>query len=73
MEKQIKLDVFGKIVLAVRKECGWEMFYLGEGKRRLARDIVVPPSVTEDEIIVFLSDLFHEKATPEKPEVVRVE
>jgi hypothetical protein len=36
MSKSIKLDVFGKHVLAMRTNEGWSMFYLSDdGKRRL--------------------------------------
>jgi len=51
MNKLIKLDVFGKQVLAIHTNDGWEMFYLSEGgKRRLATEIFVPNFVKEKEI-----------------------
>lgn len=52
---------------------GWRAFYLGnEGKRRLAQDIVLPNTATEQEIERILSDLFHEYATPKHPRVERL-
>jgi hypothetical protein len=41
--KSLKFNVFGRRVLVVSSEDGWQAFYLGtEGKRRPAIDIVVP-------------------------------
>jgi hypothetical protein len=40
MNKSIKLDIFGKLVLSIHTNDGWEMFHLSEGgKRRLATEI----------------------------------
>ena len=74
MHKSIKIDVFGRQVLAVRSEEGWQLFYLsGDGKRRPADDIMVPAFVTESEIVSFMADLCHEWATEKHPEVHRID
>ncbi len=62
--KSLKFDVFGRDVLVVRKDGGWEAFYLGdEGKRRPAAEIIVPPNITETGMAQYLDDLCHEWAT----------
>ena len=72
MPKSIRLDVFGRQVLAVRSEDGWQLFYLSaDGKRRPTVDIMVPAFVTESEIVSFMADLCHEWATEKHPEVRR--
>ena len=72
--KTLRFDVFGKDVLIVQKDDGWETFYLGnEGKRRVARDITVPPSISESEMIQYLDDLCHEWATARNNSVRRVD
>lgn len=71
--KSLKFDVFGRDVLIVEKDGGWEAFYLGnEGKRRIAKDIIVPSSITESAMIQYLDDLCHEWATDRNNKVTRV-
>jgi hypothetical protein len=72
MNKTIKLDVFGKLVLAINTNDGWEMFYLSEGgKRRLATEIYVPKFVKETEIENYIEDICHEWATEKHPNDLR--
>jgi len=72
--KLIKLDVFGRHVLAERTDYGWQMYYISrEGKRRPADDLMVPSFVTESEIERFLADLCHEWETMAHSEVRRLE
>jgi len=74
MSKSVKLDVFGKPVLALRTEDGWRLYYLsGDGKRRAAADLIVPPFVDEIEIERYLADLCHEWETKDHPEVRRLD
>ncbi len=61
MNKSIKLDVFGKQVLAIHTNDGWEIFYPSEGgKRRPAKEIFVPNFVKETEIENYIEDMCHE-------------
>ena len=56
-----------------RSESGcWQVFYFGEGKRRLANDVRIPESLDEAEIERYLADLFHELASPDYPTVKRL-
>lgn len=72
--KALKFDVFGRVVLVVESENGWCAFYLGaEGRRRPAKDIVVPPDILESEIEQYLGDLCHEWATEQHPNVKRLD
>ena len=72
--KSRKLDVFGRVVLVAESGSGWIVFYLGaEGKRRPAKDIVVPPDILESEIEQYLGDLCHEWATEQHPSVKRLD
>ena len=73
MSKSIKLDVFGKHILARRTSEGWSLYYVSDdGKRRPAFDIFVPNSVNESEIESFLADIYHEWATDINPDVRRL-
>jgi hypothetical protein len=70
----MRLNVYGRQVMAARSDEGWQLFYLSaDGKRRPAVDIMVPAFVTESEIVSFLADLCHESATDKHPEVRRID
>lgn len=70
---RIRLDVFGRLMLAERTVTGWQLFDLGsEGKRSPVRDFVVPDFISEPELAQYLADIFHESATPKHPEVRRL-
>ena len=72
--KSIKLDVFGRHVLAMRTEDGWRIYYVsGDCKRRTAHDLIVPPFVDEMEIERYLADMCHEWETKDHPEVRRLD
>lgn len=68
----IKFNVFGTRVHVERRGAQWTAFYPGpDGKRRPA-DFVIPHDVAEEDLALYLGDLFHEEARPAYPEVVRV-
>lgn len=70
---RIKLDVFGRHMMAERTSTGWQLFDLGsDGKRRPATDIVIPDFIAEAEIEQYLADIFHESATRKHPGVRRL-
>ncbi len=61
----MKLIVYGRKIEIVRSGDNWKVFYLGsEGKKRLAEDITIPSTVVENDLIEYVSDLFHESAKP---------
>ena len=71
--QQIKLDVFGRLMLAEHTAAGWQLFDLSsDGKRSLASDIVIPDSMSESDLEQFLGDIFHESATTKRPGVRRL-
>jgi hypothetical protein len=72
-QRLMKLDVFGTEIEALKSEEGWQVFYLGgDGKKRLAKDIVIPPYIEESEIATYLADIRHEFASTRHPEVNRI-
>ncbi|MBT3581392.1 hypothetical protein HOG75_00450 [bacterium] len=73
MQKILKFNAFGRIMLVERVQERWIVFWAGnEGKKRLAEDIILPSDLHEDEIAKFLTDILHEEATPERDEVIRI-
>jgi len=72
--KTLTFDVFGRNVLIVETESGWQAYYQGsEGKRRPARDIILPSDLAESEIARYLDDLCHEWATDENKSVSKLD
>lgn len=73
--QKLVLDVFGRRMLAERSAGAWHLYLPGtEGKRRPVKDVVVPGDVTtEQQLLRFLDDHFHEHATVEHPAVRIVE
>ncbi len=70
MGKNIKLNVYGRLLMAKQSEQGWELFFLGnDGKNRPANDLVVPSFINEKELVIYISDLCHEWATEKNPDV----
>ena len=69
---QHRFNVFGQLVVVIGAQGNWSAYLLGpDGKRRKA-DFVVPGSLAESELCQYLSDLFHEMASPTQPAVTRI-
>ena len=66
-------DVFGRQVIVQREGEQWAVFYAGaDGKKRIARDIVIPAELGAAEVERYLADLCHEWATAIQPNVRRI-
>jgi hypothetical protein len=69
----MRVNAFG-IILEVIKENGqWVIYILGEGKKRRSYDFVIPSEFDEDGALLFLNDLLHERATPDNPEIKKID
>jgi NAD(P)H-nitrite reductase large subunit len=74
MFKPIVFDVFGKRIQAMRTHSGWELFEIGnEGKQRRFGGAIVPSDLSEDQLLSFLDDVFHQYATPIRSRVRRID
>lgn len=72
MAVSVKLDVFGKRILVEQSASGWRAYLLGTDGKRSPLNIAIPEMVTEDELVQYFDDLYHEAATPRRPAVVRL-
>ena len=72
MVSSVKLDVYGKHMLVERFEGTWQTYLLGSDGKRSLVNIPIPASLTEDELVQYFDDLYHEAATPRRPAVVRL-
>lgn len=68
----MKFDIYGRFQLDVRRENGaWAVYRSESGTRRRLNDVVLPCDLTEDELAIYLDDIFHEFAgLGEKVEMV---
>lgn len=70
----MKLNAFGRMLVVLRRDDEWKVMDQGnEGKRRAARDIVIPTAVSEEEVVEYISDLLHEYASERFPTVEIIE
>lgn len=59
----MKFNIYGRFQLDVRRVGdAWEVYRLDFGKRVPMEEIVIPPTLQEDEIAIYLDDIFHEFA-----------
>ena len=71
--QRIKLDVFGRLLLAEHTAAGWQLFAVShDGKRSLVRDVAIPDFIPESGLEQYLADVFHESATSAHPRVRRL-
>lgn len=69
----LRFDVYGREIGVTRVNDEWMAVYIGEaGKHRSAPGVAIPPWVTESDLVRFLADLFHESASPARPDVIRL-
>ena len=48
----------------LRKEGGWQAYRRSNGIRQPEPELIIPPELTEEELAVYLDDVFHEYAGP---------
>ena len=67
-----EVEVYGRRLLVERTPAGWRTYVPGDdGKRRASIGVVIPDFiVTDDELLQYLADLWHESARPDR-QVVR--
>ena len=65
----MKLDAYGKFIEVLRENETWVIYELGEGKKTRSNDVYIPSELSETGVILFLEDLLHETATPERPNI----
>jgi hypothetical protein len=70
--KELKFNIFGAHIVVTGGQGAWHAYYYGaEGKRRPA-DFIIPGEVAEADLCEYLSDLFHENATPRNNSAVQL-
>lgn len=71
MTRQWLLDVYGRQLIIDAHEGGWRIMQrTNDGKRGPFFDICIPSSLSFEDIPRFLADIYHEDATPGRPDVI---
>ena len=74
MISSMKVNVFGKIMLAECRNGIWTLYIDSDTSiKRPIRGFLRPPFLDEDELLTYLDDMYHEHATATHPCVFRVE
>ena len=61
----MKLDVYGRFQLEVlREHNSWVVYRIGLGKRFRDTSVIIPNSLTPEDIPTYLDDLLHELCGP---------
>ena len=69
----IKLNVFGLPMAVLRVNEQWLLYRESDtAMRARVYDVVIPPELGESELVVYVADIYHENASEEYPEVVRL-
>jgi len=61
----MRLDVYGRFQLEVlRENSSWVVYRIGLGTRSRDTSVIIPSSLTPEDIPTYLDDLFHELSRP---------
>ena len=66
----LKFNVFGRIMSVLKINNEWQLFNEPDiGIRSRVYDVVIPAELSEDELLTYLDDIYHELATEKRPRV----
>ncbi|QDF76924.1 MULTISPECIES: DUF7661 family protein [Shewanella] len=66
----IRINVFGRSMSVRRVGEEWQLFSESQtGMRSRVYDVVIPPELTEDQLLGYLDDIYHEQASAQHPKV----
>ena len=65
-------NVYGRMLQIERLQTDWRVYHPSNDGKRRPSSLVIPEFIKEEELIQYLTDIFHENASPQHPEVLRV-
>ncbi len=70
----MKYNVYGRTIEIIQDDGMWVVFILGsDGKKRIAEDIFIPSHISEEDLVGYLEDLLHERATPDNADIFSID
>ncbi len=68
----LRYNVFGIIMGIERSGTRWKVYFLSDHGVFRDADFIIPDSVKENELHIYLADLFHESASQENSKVFQL-
>jgi hypothetical protein len=65
----MRLNAYGKLLEIIRENESWVIYEVGEGKKSRSNDIYIPSDYNKEQVVRFLEDMLHERATPDDPNI----
>lgn len=65
-------NVFGRMLQIERFQNEWRAYHPSNDGKRRPSSLVIPEFIKEEELIQYLTDIFHENASALHPEVLKV-
>lgn len=65
----MRLNTYGKLLEIIRENGTWMIYEVGEGKKSRSNDFYIPSEYNEEQVVRFLEDMLHERATPDNPNI----
>ncbi len=73
MPGKLKFNVFGRMMFVERQQGKWLLFRdSGTGVRSLVNDVVIPENLAESELLNYLDDIYHERASEDFTAVIQI-
>jgi hypothetical protein len=69
----MRLNAFGKWLEVMREDGVWIVYELGDGKKVQTKDFYIPSDYNQTQVIQYLEDMLHERATPENPRIRKLD
>ncbi|KGT91897.1 hypothetical protein NG99_15115 [Erwinia typographi] len=68
-------DVFGRHIGVRREQNRWLVFRVDLSEQKFSRlyDVAIPDDMNQDDIPLWLGDIFHEAATEQHPDVKQIQ
>lgn len=71
-ECPMTFDVFGRLMQIERYQNEWRAYRPGNDGKRRPSSLAIPSFIQAHEMEQYLTDIFHENASPRHPEVLRL-
>ncbi|ASJ98345.1 DUF7661 family protein [Shewanella marisflavi] len=66
----LRINVFGRSMSVRRVGEEWQLFSESQtGMRSRVYDVVIPPELTEEQLLGYLDDIYHKQASAQNPKV----
>lgn len=65
-------NVFGRLLQIEKRDNAWCVYHPSNDGKRRPSSLVIPEFIQPDELVQYLTDIFHENASPKHPDVLQL-